>query len=144
MTTLNRTKLKCLNLWFRSLVRQAVFDAVLFLESLAMISMGMDSFPLWVTEKDEVKLKFVTVIMAVYILSFLVKGKYWSISIKTNLLPFFWLSMQHLPIFCRNLLRILSPLGNLDHSQETGGSCDGPQSFLVTQQKAHSVRSPTT
>ena len=41
-----------------------------------MISVGMDSFPLWVREKDEVKLKFVTVIMVVYILSFLVKGKY--------------------------------------------------------------------
>ena len=41
-----------------------------------MIAVGMDSFPLWVEEKDEVKLKFVTVIMVVYILSFLVKGKF--------------------------------------------------------------------
>ena len=67
--------IKTLNaLWFRSLARQAVFDAVLFLESLAMISMGTDSFPLWVSEKDEVKLKFVTVIMVIYVLSFMVKG----------------------------------------------------------------------
>ena len=39
-----------------------------------MISMGTDSFPLWVREKDEVKLKFVTVIMIIYVLSFMVKG----------------------------------------------------------------------
>ena len=75
--------IKTLNvLCFRSLVRQAVFDAVLFVESLAMISMGMDSFPLWVREKDEVKLKFVTVIMVVYLVSFLVKGTNYCISIE--------------------------------------------------------------
>ena len=53
-----------------------------------MISMGMDSFPLWVREKDEVKTKLVTVIIVVYLLSFLVKGTNYCISIKSKLLHF--------------------------------------------------------
>ena len=53
-----------------------------------MISMGTDSFPLWVREKDEVKLKFVTVIMVIYVLSFMVKGTNNCISIKSKLLRF--------------------------------------------------------
>ena len=61
---------------------------MLFLESLAMISMGTDSFPLWVREKDEVKTKLVTVIMVVYLLSFLVKGTIFTISINSKLLRF--------------------------------------------------------
>ena len=104
-----------------------------------MISMGTDSFPLWVRENDEVKTKLVTVIMVIYVLSFMVKGTNYCISIKSYLLRF---ELVHTTFgnICRNLLRILSPLGNLDHPKETGGSCIGPQPFLVTPLQGLSVR----